>query len=352
MGVTPQDSFFKRFMMKSTRIIIIGIGQWGHLWIENIQANPNFEIAALVDTDRERIQLACTKFNLDEKIGFTNLEMGIKATLPDAALIIVPPRFHFSVAMTCIENKLPILSEKPLANSMEEARNLKRASDDQKVLFMVSQDYRWQPPIQTLRDSIAKGLIGKSGYATYRHFQTLKIGGWREQMEEVIIEDMAIHHFDILRYITGLDCQEVFADSFNPSWSWYTGGATTSVVMRFQENFHVNYFATWITSGKVDSWPGEILIEGDKGSLTLNAKGEVKLTCNGKATRVSQPVMLNTGRANTLLQFHNAIHNHITPETVIGDNIKSYAMVRAALKSAAENQPVRVDDLIYQTVIE
>ena len=335
--------------MKPTRIIVIGLGQWGNLWIDNIQSDPNFELVALVDSDKDKVEQACVKFNINKKIGFTDLHKGLAATTPDAALVIVPPRFHYPVAMTCIENHLSVLSEKPLANSMEEALRLKQASEEHETLFMVSQDYRWQPPIQTLRDLIAKGVIGKPGYATYRHFQKLIIGGWREAMKDVIVEDMVIHHFDILRYITGLDCQEVFTDSFNPAWSWYAGGAATSIILRFQENFHVNYFATWVTSGREDSWPGEILIEGEKGSLTLTAKGSVRLIANGKVRTVPQPAMLRTGRAYALAQFHNGITNHIMPDSSISDNIKSYAMVCAALTSVKESKLIRVADLLVQS---
>lgn len=337
--------------MKPIRIALVGVGQWGQLWIENLKADPNFEIVALIDTDNERVKLACSKFNLSENISFTDLRKCIRETAPDAALIVVPPKLHFPTVMTCIENKIHLISEKPLANSMEEAIKIKQASEEQEILFMVSQDYRWQPPIQAMHNAITKGLIGKPGYAIYRHFQDLRIGGWREQMDHVILEDMAIHHFDILRYITGLNCQEIYATSINPSWSWYTGGATANVILKFQDDFFVNYFATWVTTGEVDSWPGEIRIEGEYGSLSLTARGDVKLKTQGKQKKIKPPEMAKTGRAYALSQFLNGVNNKIKPDTEIGDNIKSFAMVQAAIKSVQENQPVQIDGLLHQKAV-
>jgi len=332
--------------MKPIRMLVIGLGQLGTVWIENIIADPRYEVTAVVDTNEERIHQTCSKFALDEKIAFTSLEKGISETDLDAALIVVPPQFHYSTAKLCIENKLHILSEKPLANSMGEALSIKKLSDQQNILFMVSQDYRWQPPIQALRESIAKGLIGKPGYAVYRHYRSLKIGGWREQMGDVILEDMAIHHFDILRYITGLDCEEVFAESFNPTWSWYRGGASTSVLLTFENEFRVNYFASWVATGGEDSWPGEVRIEGEKGSLSLSTNGEVKFYQDGIETTISQPEMNRTGRPYALNQFYNGISHSGVPDSTIEDNIKSFAIVQSAIDSAHSKKTVRVDRLL------
>jgi predicted dehydrogenase len=163
---------------------------------------------------------------------------------------------------------------------------------------------------------------------------------------------MAIHHFDILRYITGMYCLEVFADSFNPSWSWYAGGAATSVLLRFELDFRVNYFATWVTPGEEDSWPGEIRIEGEKGSIRLNARGEVTLNCNGSTKLMPHPVMVNAGRAHALSQFRSGLAGESTPGSVISDNIKSYAIVRAAIKSVQTGQPVRVERLLHPESID
>jgi predicted dehydrogenase len=332
--------------LKPIRMSVIGLGQLGLVWIENLLADPRYEVSAIIDTDEERIHQACSKFDLNEKIAFTSLEKGISDTKLDAALIVVPPQFHYSTAKYCIENKLQILSEKPLACSMGEALSIKKLCNQQKILFMVSQDYRWQPPIQSLRESIANGLIGKPGYAVYRHYRSLKIGGWREQMEDVILEDMAIHHFDILRYITRLDCEEVFAESFNPTWSWYHGGASTSVLLTFKEEFHVNYFASWVTTGREDSWPGEIRIEGEKGSLFLNTNGEVKFYQNGIETTISQPEMDYSGRRYALHQFYNGVSHSGVPDSTIEDNIKSFAIVQAAIESAQSKKTVRIDRLL------
>ena len=332
--------------MEPIKIMVIGLGQWGQLWVEDILSLPLYKIVALVDTNIGNINTTCSKFKLDKEIGFLDPVKGIETTKPNAALVVVPPEAHFSIAMQCIEHDLHVLSEKPLANNMDEALAIREAVLNRKVKFMVSQDYRWQPPIQALRKAISENVIGKVGYATYSHFQSLKIGGWREKMMNVLLEDMSIHHFDILRYIIGRECDEIYAVSFNPSWSWYTGGACVSASLIFEDSFVVNYFATWITTGPIGSWPGEIRIEGEKGALTMNNNGEVKLLVGGSGKNIKPPKMEYMARKYALKQFYDAIAKNQDPETNVEDNIKSYAMIQAALMSTRLHRPIRLKELL------
>ena len=331
--------------MNKLHIMVVGLGSWGQQWVEDILTDPNYKIVAIIDKEDDKVEQVISKFKLDKNIGFKDIQEASMIAQPEAALIAVPPAAHFPVAMHCLENKHHILSEKPLANNMEEAQVLEQEYQKQGMQFMVSQDYRWQPPIQTLHNLISNNVIGKIGYITYRHFQSLNIGGWREQMTHVILEDMAIHHFDILRYLTGKDCKEIYAISFNPRWSWYLGGAATSVGLKFEDDLFVNYFATWVTMGPVDSWAGEVRIEGEKGTLSLNAEDEIRLFKNESEQKIDLEPMLATGRLYALKEFYQAISKGICPETSIGDNIKSYAMTRAALASVNFSRPINLEEI-------
>lgn len=332
--------------MQTIPVVVVGLGQWGSLWLADIQSDPNYELAAVVDSCAESVQKACALFGLPPGRGFTSLEAAIAHTPPGMAVITVPPEHHFPVAEALMAAGFHILSEKPLANSVAEALALQDAAKKQGVNFMVSQDYRWQPPVQTLRKQIQSGTIGDLGYAAYRHFQALRIGGWREEMEHVILEDMAIHHFDLLRAITGLNCLGVYAESFNPSWSWYRGGAVTMVQLAFEKEFRVSYLGTWVTSGPQDSWPGEVRIEGSRGALSMNAKGEIFSHCGEETQRVPHVPMQVTGRQYALVELHRALTTGTPAETSIADNLQSYATTRAALLSVRLQRPVTIAEVL------
>ncbi len=332
--------------MKPIRIIVLGFGRWGQRWIQNLKADPNYEIVGIVCRHSSNIESVCQQNNIIEQLCFTSIEEALEQVNPNAALLVVPPEKHFPIAMQCMEAGLHILSEKPLAVSMKEAFALFQAARRYNRHFMVSQDYRWQPSIQTLRNLISSRTIGEICYIIYCHFQALHRGGWREQMGQVLLEDMAIHHFDILRYITGKDCVEVYVDSYNPKWSWYRGGAAVSAILSFENGFRASYFGTWVTTGREGSWPGELRIDGEYGSLSLTADSKVLLFKDGHEQEIPQDAMALFGRDYALHLFKKTVSEGIIPETDIEDNIKSFAIVQAALESNRLHKPINLAEVL------
>ena len=333
--------------MKKIRIITIGFGRWGQMWFQNLKKDSNYEIVGIVCRHPYKIEnINIKESNIPKSLFFTSLEEALKKTNADAALLVVPPEIHFSIAMQCMEAGLHILSEKPLAVNMKEAIILSQTARQYNRHFMISQDYRWQPPIKTLRSIISSGTIGKIGYINYHHFQALRRGGWREQIKHVLLEDMSIHHFDILRYITDKDCLNVYADSYNPIWSWYTGGASVSAILTFKEEFRVCYFSTWVTTGRANSWPGELRIEGENGSLSLTADNKVILFKDGFEQEMPLDAMEYCGRDYALNLFKKYVIEGILPETNIDDNIKSFAIVQAALESSRLHKTVNTVEML------
>jgi len=336
--------------MNSINIMVVGLGRWGHLWLEDIRENENYNIVSVVDNDFETIGNVCSEFQINERAGYINLEKAIDESNPDVALIVLPPKAHYQAAKKCIQKGVNILSEKPLANDMAEAESLLKLSQNNDVVFMVSQDYRWQPTPQTVRQAISDGVIGKVDYITFQHLRSIDVGGWREKMNHVVLEDMAIHHFDLLRYFLSADCKEVYAESFNPKWSWYEGGATTSVLLNFGDGLHVNYFGSWVTTGKENGSLGELRIEGDEGSLRVDSDGQVFRMSGEEEARLDLVEMEYVQRPYALREMQRAIYEGKQPETSIQDNIKSFAIIRTAIKSAQEHRPVSLSEVLNESV--
>ena len=332
--------------MKQIPIIVVGLGQWGKLWVEDILSDAQFEIVGLVDNKLENIDFVCESFGIARDKGYSSIEQVVSAHPPGVAVLTVPPKQHFEVASGLINAGYHILSEKPLASNFNEALKLRDLAERSSVYFMVSQDYRWQPPIQTLRHLLNENKIGDLGYASYQHYVSLKIGGWREKMDHVILEDMSIHHFDIIRAITGVNCVKVYAESINPVWSWYKGGAVTSVQLLFENNFFVNYFATWVTNGPENSWPGEIRIEGKDGTLIMDSAGNIMLYGSTGSNKIPWLSLEFTGRKFALNEMRNALSLGISPETTIQDNLQSFAIIQASLLSVKEKRLVEVVEII------
>jgi len=335
------------------RIVLVGLGGFGSRWAEVVQRSPEATLAAVVDASAQARAAAVER--LGDVPALASIEEAIAAVQADAALIVVPPALHEPVALAALAAGWHVLCEKPLADDLAAAFRLVAAVERTGLTFMVSQNYRWMAHVATLRRHLQDGLIGELGAIRHTFNKAWDFGGWRATLPDVLLEDMTIHHADLLRYVTGRECEQVYAQSFRPSWSWFEGHSAASVLMRFGGDLYVNYSGSWVGTGPQTSWTGTIEIEGTDGLLVLK-NDELTHYARGKPNG-DQPAgrvlpTLDVAREpqdESLARFVAAVRDGTRPETDIRDNLQSFAIVCAALASARSGQPVRLAELLDQT---
>lgn len=210
---------------------------------------------------------------------------------------------------------------------------------------MVDQGRRWLPHIVALRDAVIGDLIGELGYVTCQFRIPVRYGGWRTTMPEVLIEDLAIHHFDTIRFITGRNGQRVYAHSFRPAWSWFRGNSCASVDLLLEGDLPVHYFGSWVARGPRSSWDGELLLVGARGALLLREDDTLlHFTEEDAAPRaLALPQLDPEGMARGLEGFARAVRREAPADPDGEDNIHSLALTSAAVASSRTGQPVSVD---------
>ena len=105
------------------RIGAIGCGGFATgMHFTAMQGVPELKLAALCDINDERLQGAAAQFGVAETFSDFN-EMLDKCQL-DAVCVIGPPSLHVTVARVCLERQIPFFSEKPLATTADDAREL------------------------------------------------------------------------------------------------------------------------------------------------------------------------------------------------------------------------------------
>ena len=337
--------------MEQLRLLVVGLGSIVHWWLDAIQATPFCELAGIVGRNPSRLKEIGDQYGLPGERRFERLADALRRAEANAVQVMVPPPAHYPVVTEALAAGLPVLSEKPLANNMEEAKALIAEAERRNLAFMVSQNYRYRPMIQAVKRAIDEGWIGRIGFINWEHHYCLRIGGWREKLGDVMYEDMAIHHFDLMRYLTGANCVEVYAHSFNPSWSWYAGGACGNALLKFEGDIHAAYHSSWVSRGWETTWDGICTIEGEKGAIRLgndglpiaylgNDRGERPLALSDPMPPRGQEVR------HSLAEFYAALREGREPETSGADNIRSYAMTRATIQSGRTGKPVRIADLL------
>ncbi|OQP13056.1 Gfo/Idh/MocA family protein [Geobacillus zalihae] len=332
--------------MTKIRVLQIGTGGFGESWLRVVNSYPETELVAAVDIQQENLQKAGKIAGLSEESLFRSIDEALEKVSADLALIVTPPPSHKDLAMKALKAGLHVMLEKPLAHTYEEAVDLLEFSRyfDRKV--MISQNYRWRSPIQTIKKLLLDGTIGKPGYVEYQFRKAFKFGGWRDHYSEILLEDMAIHHFDILRYILGSEPEEVIAQSFRPSWSWFAGNPAASVFMRFSGDIYVNYFGCWVSRGNETTWNGDIRIVGEKGAIEMiNDEIQVWLgdaTGSVETRKIALHEMPYDDRTTSLDHMVKAIKENRIPQTSIEDNFRSFQLTCAAIYAAKSGRRIKI----------
>ena len=337
--------------MGKLKLLVVGMGSIIEWWLDAIQAAPYCELAGIVDLDPSRLKVIGDQYGVPEERRFRSLTEALKKGDANAVQVLVPPPVHYAVVMEAFAAGLPVLSEKPLANNMQEAKELVAEAERRNLTFMVSQNYRYRPMIQAMKKAIDEGLIGRIGYLNWEHHYCLQIGGWREGLRDVVFEDMSIHHFDLMRFLTGANCEEIYAHSFNPAWSWYGGGACGNALLKLDGSIYASYHSSWVSRGWETTWDGVCTIEGENGAIRLANDGcPVAYLGND---RIKHPLPLpdplpprGQEVRTSLSEFHAAVGEMREPETSAADNIQSFAMIQAAIESSRTGRPIRIAGML------
>jgi predicted dehydrogenase len=161
----------------------------------------------------------------------------------DAVVNVTIPAAHHPVNIEALFEGLPVLCEKPVAPTVAEALSLAAAAEVSGQLLMISQSRRYFRALTEFKTQTQD--LGNMGVVTCNFFKAPHFGGFREQMEHVLLLDMAIHPFDVVRYLLEQDPVSVYCEEFNPSWSWYAGNAAATAVFEMDGGTRFIYTGSW-----------------------------------------------------------------------------------------------------------
>lgn len=340
------------------RVIQVGIGGMGNTWLNAVLQSQEVEYSGFVEVSDSIAEAQAQRYGLDRASIFRSLEEALATVGADGVIDVTPPQFHPQVSMTALDAGIPVLSEKPLADTLESASAIVRKANETGVLHMVAQNRRYSIPAQTLKQVIDSGRMGSIAAVSVEFYKAPHFGGFREAMPYPLIIDMAIHHFDMMRYFLGSDAETIFGRSWNPPWSWYKGDASASLVLDF--GIPVSYDGSWCSTGVETAWNGHWRFECENGVILMRDEqvyvqarldarqdmGSFWQYQNADVTPVSPAQPAYTDQAYLLHEFYEAVTNGRRPATTCQDNIQSLAIVFGALRSFETGGVVRVGDMV------
>lgn len=184
-------------------VAVMGAGAIGRMHIERILRHPQVRLCAMADPGDAAKQWAAS-MGVD---CFDNpLDMLDKAR-PEAIIVATPNATHTELGLACIERRLPLLVEKPIADDLASGQRLCRAADDAGVPLLVGHQRRHNPILRRAKQMVLDGLLGRpvtaTVMATWLKPDDYFDMAWRRQKGGGPILINMIHDIDLLRHLLG-----------------------------------------------------------------------------------------------------------------------------------------------------
>lgn len=341
--------------MKKLRVGIIGTGMaFERLhYPAYMELRDKYEIAALSDPDAAKAKEWAGKLNLSGENIYSDYREMIKQPDLDMFDIMVPIGDNFAVTEEVARAGKPIICEKPLAPTPEQARKHRELPRKYNIPIMIAENYRYNEEVDFIRDIIRTEKAGKPVYFMQNrvmNFPEDKYGDkfaareWRQHPDFPggVILDTAVHDMAALRHFFGA-VDEVHAYGV-PQHNDFAPYAVINSNIRFKSGLTGQF--TFYCAGKEMQRPlVGLRIFCTKGMIYLEERdcGTINIAHDdGRSEQI--PYRPQRGYYNELLNFYNAAIGRepisVTPEMEYGDAM----MVFAVLKSINEERTVKVDD--------
>jgi len=337
--------------------VLCGCGAMSKGWLRAIKETPALaaaiEVKGLVDVNPAAAGALAAEFGLEGAVIGTDLADVIARSKADIVFDVVIPAARFNVVSTALNAGCHVLSEKPMATSLAEGAALIDLAAETGKIHAIIQNRRFISGVRRMRRFVEGGAIGELTAIHCDFFLGPHFGGFREEMDNVLLLDMAIHTFDAARYIADKKPLAVYCIERNPKGSWYKHGACANATFEFADDVIFTYRGSWCAEGERTSWESEWRLVGSKGMLTWDGADTFNAAVAGNQpgllhgfTPVTVPEPAHEeethGHASVIASFVEAIMTGKRPETASSDNIRSLAMVFGAIESARTGKRIEI----------
>jgi predicted dehydrogenase len=266
--------------MPKMKVAVIGAGAIGRTHIDLAQRHDEVQLAAIADpSDSARILAKAQGVPW-----FADYREMLDAVHPTGAIVATPNATHVAVAIDCMERGIPVLVEKPIADTVEQARLLCIAAERAGLPLLVGHHRRHNHILRKARDIIDSGHLGKlvsaTVMATFLKPDAYFDIEWRRQPGGGPILINLIHEIDLLRVLLG-EIESLQAIRSHAARGFAVED-TAAVMLRFC-NGAVGTItlsdattAPWnwdLAAGEAEHYPRQTVnthfISGTEGSLTL-----------------------------------------------------------------------------------
>ena len=299
------------------KVGVIGAGHLGKFHLNNWKETEGVQLVGFCDTDDANAGVVSEKYNLPR---YTDIEKLIDDC--DAVDVVTPTLYHYSICEAAIKKGRHVFVEKPLAHTMEEARNLVKLAREANIKFQVGHVERFNPAFLALQDYALQPMF----------IEVHRLAQFNPRGTDVsVILDLMIHDIDIILSLVKSNVNHISANgvavmSDTPD--------IANVRIEFDNGCVANLTSSRISMKKMrkmrlfqkDAYIGIDFLEKKAEIIKLNTPGDKDVftfdieTNNGKKTiAIASPNVPEVNAIKMELEaFRDAIVNNTdTPVTIV-----------------------------------
>jgi predicted dehydrogenase len=274
--------------------------------------------------------------------------------------IAYPPHEQLGVVREVVTQKhiKGVLTQKPIASTLEDAREIVRLCDEAGITLSVNQNMRYDQSMRALKTLLERGYLGEPIVAQITMHARPHWQKFIEGYGRVAILNMSIHHLDIFRFLFGDPDKILVSVRTDPRTSFqHTDGMAFSI-LEYGGGLRAisldNCF-TWVDHGiewRVEGTEG--VAKGTIGwpNYPAGSPSTIDFTTKRQPGYWFQPrwseQWFPQAFAGTMGQLMKAIETKSEPELTGRDNLRTMALIEAAYQSAKSGKAVSPADYIKE----
>ena len=338
--------------MGDLRFAMVGAGFWSQFQLAGWLEAGGCECVAVCDRAADKVEALAGRFGIHRTYG--DVEELLEKEELDFLDVVTSPDTHPELVLAAAARGIPVVCQKPMAPSLEQAEEMVQACRKAGVPFYVNENWRWQTPMRALKRVLDSGAIGKPFRARIdmiSGFPVFKNQPFLAELEQFIIADLGSHTLDAARFLFGeaerLYCrtQRVHPDIKGEDVATIVlrmaNGMTVLVEMAYAENYLEH-----------DKFPEtRVFVEANRGSVQLDLDFWIRVTTeDGTHSKRYPPPMYDWADPEYAIVHSSivdcqrnllaALRGEAEAETTGEDNLKTMRLVYRSYDSAARDEAV------------
>lgn len=250
--------------MQTLKTAVIGLGFMGQQHARILYEMPNAELIGVYDIDENHARNMAEQFNTN---AYSDLEALLDEKNLEAVFICTSDNQHLDIAYKVADYGKDIFIEKPLADTLEDSKNIINKVNDSNIRMLVGHTLRWDPRYYLAKESVQQGDIGEHVHIYARRSNSYE-NGKRLKGRTSVVKFLGVHDLDAIEWVTGDRIEEVYAIEARKRLTEFDIGDVIITTLKFASGAIGSYETSWVLP-HVDI-DAKLDITGSEGALNID----------------------------------------------------------------------------------